>query len=952
MASSAGSSRICVKNLPRYVTEERLREHFAAKGEVTDAKIIRTRDGRTRQFGFVGYRTEEEAKDAAKYFHRSFFDTSRLTCELAQSVGDPNLPRPWSRHSEGSSKFKSRSDDEEPTTSMKGTGGFSKIQGSKVKKLDDELENDPQLREFIEVMQPRSKSKLWANDTTVSFNGSDAVSIQGKHKAVDNSKQKASVELKTVETFSRRVPINKGKGGEKLTQMHVRFEGSDSDESDDDELYEEALVLDTPEKLEVVTSEADVNVDPVTERNEDPLLKDETLTDLDYLRSRTKSGVWSDDEDEAYGRDVKLDATKDQVTTAKTDEDNEDDSDDESKEEDEEDGEEEEDGKDDGSVDDAGMNDSADNVVIAEAVQDDWRISLDQNEKSDEGQGTAVPVLAEEQEGVSETGRLFVRNLPYTATEEELAELFGKFGELSEVHLVVDKTTKRSKALAFILYMIPECAVRAMEQLDKSIFQGRLIHILPAKRPPPPPETEKTPSMGPGSTKFKQERESQRKAAEASGNTKAWNPLYMRPDTVAENVARQYNMTKSEFLDPVADDLAVRMALGETHIIAETKRALADEGVNVEVLDEVASGKEIKVNRSSTLVLVKNLPFLTTEAELISMFGVFGSIARVILPPTKTLALVEYLDAAEARRAFKGLAYKRFKHMPLYLEWAPVNLLTGIRKSRVYPVPDNDKGVVGDKQLQRAVVESQVAALTEDDDVDQARSVFVKNLNFSTTEVSLKKHFQQKINQRAVRSVTIKKKQSKTGKPLSMGFGFVEFDSVDTSRAACQTLQGTILDGHALVLQLSHNAKKASVGDSKASATKGKAESKESSTKIIVRNVAFEATRKDLQQIFNPFGQIKSIRLPKKFDGNHRGFAFVEFLTKKEAQNAFEALQSTHLYGRHMVLERAKEGESLEELRARTASQFSESNGDGPPMKRRKQADMDDSRMSFGHFAE
>jgi len=47
--------------------------------------------------------------------------------------------------------------------------------------------------------------------------------------------------------------------------------------------------------------------------------------------------------------------------------------------------------------------------------------------------------------------------------------------------------------------------------------------------------------------------------------------------------------------------------------------------------------------------------------------------------------------------------------------------------------------------------------------------------------------------------------------------------------------------------------------------------------------------------------QIKSLRLPKKFDGNHRGFAFVEFLTKQEAQNAFEALQSTHLYGRHMV---------------------------------------------------
>jgi len=69
-------------------------------------------------------------------------------------------------------------------------------------------------------------------------------------------------------------------------------------------------------------------------------------------------------------------------------------------------------------------------------------------------------------------------------------------------------------------------------------------------------------------------------------------------------------------------------------------------------------------------------------------------------------------------------------------------------------------------------------------------------------------------------------------------------------------MQGTVLDGHALVLQLSHNAKKAGGSDSRVSATKGKTESKESSTKIIVRNVAFEATRKDLQQIFNPFGQV------------------------------------------------------------------------------------------------
>lgn len=35
--------------------------------------------------------------------------------------------------------------------------------------------------------------------------------------------------------------------------------------------------------------------------------------------------------------------------------------------------------------------------------------------------------------------------------------------------------------------------------------------------------------------------------------------------------------------------------------------------------------------------------------------------------------------------------------------------------------------------------------------------------------------------------------------------------------------------------------------------------------------------------------------------GKHRGFAFVEYVTKQEARNALEALSNTHLYGRHLV---------------------------------------------------
>ncbi|KDO54862.1 hypothetical protein CISIN_1g036201mg [Citrus sinensis] len=109
--------------------------------------------------------------------------------------------------------------------------------------------------------------------------------------------------------------------------------------------------------------------------------------------------------------------------------------------------------------------------------------------------------------------------------------------------------------------------------------------------------------------------------------------------------------------------------------------------------------------------------------------------------------------------------------------------------------------------------------------------------------------------------------------------------------------------------------------------------------------------------------------------GNHRGFAFVEYVTKQEAQNALEALSNTHLYGRHLifsvahdqiisiiaptfqVMERAKEGESLEELRARTAAQFTDEvngfqNSTKLSKKRKHMTILDEGTMKFERIAE
>lgn len=805
-------SRLCVKNLPKYVAEDRLREFFSQKGEVTDAKLMRTKDGKSRQFAFIGFRTEQEAEAAIKYFNNSYMDTSRINCEVARQIGDPNTPRPWSRHSAKkqveSSGEKNESNDGKSLKLLKTIENLKKS-----KTIDD---NDSQFQEFLQVMQPRTQSKLWANDTVVGKNT--------KTSPQENSSQK---------------------GVKKLSV-------SEKDELDDKE-------------------------DDSSKAWNDPA-RDEALSDMDYFKSRVKTKLLNSDSDSGNNEDTLSEDADDEDVHEMLMEGNH----------------------------DEGKTDSSHGKVAEEGPFESINDELGEH-------GNTLESIKDEKEQLCKTGRLFVRNLPYSATEDELTELFSRFGDLSEVHLVLNKDTKQSKGFAYILYVLPESAIRALENLDKSIFQGRLLHVLPAK---PQISSEKQDVLDARQTSksFKQQREEHRKVSEASGDTRAWNSLFMRPDTVVENIARKYGVSKSDLLDREADDLAVRIALGETQVIADTKKDLANSGVNVSALEEFVSGKADAVKRSKHVLLVKNLPYGSSEGDLAKLFGRFGSIDKIVLPATKTLALVIFIEAAEARAAFKGLAYKRYKDAPLYLEWAPSNILSSTLKSE-NNVPNGT--VVGEKDVSRVLLEQRVEDISNDDvdpDRVESRSLYVKNLNFKTLDECLRKHFSEIMKNGSIRSVKVKK-HLKNGKNVSMGFGFIEFDSVETAANVCKGFQGTVLDGHALILQLCHTKE-----DEQVLKKVGK---DKATTKLIVRNVAFEATEKDLRQLFNPYGQIKSLRLPKKF-GNHRGFAFVEFITKQEAQNALQALSSTHLYGRHLVLERAKEGESLDELRARTAAQFTD----------------------------
>ncbi|EEB97254.1 hypothetical protein MPER_03469, partial [Moniliophthora perniciosa FA553] len=86
-------------------------------------------------------------------------------------------------------------------------------------------------------------------------------------------------------------------------------------------------------------------------------------------------------------------------------------------------------------------------------------------------------------------------------------------------------------------------------------------------------------------------------------------------------------------------------------------------------------------------------------------------------------------------------------------------------------------------------------------------------------------------------------------------------------------------------------------------------------------------------------GHLKSVRLPKKFDSRTRGFAFLEFVSRHEAENAYDTLKHTHLLGRHLVLDWAEEAEQdIDVLRKKTG--VGHGSGQELPGRKRK-LDMD-----------
>ncbi|KAL4911967.1 multiple RNA-binding domain-containing protein 1 [Aspergillus aurantiobrunneus] len=509
-------------------------------------------------------------------------------------------------------------------------------------------------------------------------------------------------------------------------------------------------------------------------------------------------------------------------------------------------------------------------------------ISPEKTAVDDSKTAPTAPEVDTNIENIRISARLFIRNLSYDTKDSDLAPVFSPFGKLEEIHVAFDTRFTTNKGFAYVQYADPDSAVEAYKNLDGKHFQGRLLHILPASQK----KTHKLDEHELSKLPLKKQKQIKRKQ-EASSSTFSWNSLYMNADAVMSSVAERIGVSKADLLDPTSADAAVKQAHAETHVIQETKAYFKAHGVNLDAFKER--------ERGNIAILVKNFSYGTKSEDLRKLFEPFGQLTRLLMPPSGTIAIVEFARPDEAQKAFKGLAYRKLGDSIIFLEKAPKNLFESSVPPQT-PLPEA-------KAVSQGFSTADTFAADEGDENLATATLFVKNLNFCTTNQSLVAAFRPLDGFVSAR-IKSKPDPKNPGETLSMGFGFADFKTKAQAQAALAVMNGYTLDRHALVVRASHKGMDAAEEKRREDTAKKIAARR---TKIIIKNLPFQTTKKDIRSLFGAYGQLRSVRVPQKFDRSARGFGFADFVSAREAENAMDALKNTHLLGRRLVLEFANE---------------------------------------------
>lgn len=88
---------------------------------------------------------------------------------------------------------------------------------------------------------------------------------------------------------------------------------------------------------------------------------------------------------------------------------------------------------------------------------------------------------------------IYVGNLPYSATKDELLDLFSEFGQVSRATVVMDRETNRSKGFGFVEMPDNDAATQAIEAINGKDVGGRALRVNEARPREDRPRTPRSP---------------------------------------------------------------------------------------------------------------------------------------------------------------------------------------------------------------------------------------------------------------------------------------------------------------------------------------------------------------------------------------------------------------------------------------------------------------------------
>ena len=337
---------------------EEFKKHFSKHSAVTDVKFMPR-----RRIGFVGYKSPEDAASAVKYHNRSFIRTSRIGVEIARSVEEQSSLKLESLSANALNSNHACKGEDVPAKDA--------YDGKKKRKFETALDegSSTQLQEFLEVMQPPSRSKTWQNQ---------AAATQGFPDT-------------TIEILGR--GYNGARSDEEYEPVPKKLKDERGSEGKTQVLEPPEREADPPQSEEA-TIRARIGTEADRQGLSDAL---PAASDADWLRLRTSRLLGLVDDDNAFDWEASPEHEEvDQKVTGSMDE-------------------------------GAKSSGSAD-----EGVQ--------MNHEASEANETArASPFTEVEDRKLGNGRLFLRNLTYTITEEELRQHFaaGAYGTIEEVSCFV-----------------------------------------------------------------------------------------------------------------------------------------------------------------------------------------------------------------------------------------------------------------------------------------------------------------------------------------------------------------------------------------------------------------------------------------------------------------------------------------------------------------------------------